>query len=49
MKKRVHACGVVKVWMVGEENTQLFICTSVAHITHTSVLLSNPLMSNQTF
>lgn len=49
MKKRVHACGVVKVWMVGEENTQLFICASVAHITHTSVLLSNPLMSNQTF
>lgn len=49
MKKRVHACRVVKVWMLGEENTELFICPSMAHITHTSVLLNNPLMSNQTF
>lgn len=40
---------MVKVWMVGEENTELFICTSVAHMTHTSVLLNSPLMSNQTF
>lgn len=49
MKQRVHACRVVKVWMVGEENTELFICPSMAHITHTSLLLNSPLMSNQTF
>lgn len=38
---------MVKVWLVGEENTELFICTSLAHITHTPALLSSPLMSNQ--